>query len=129
MSEYKRLEEAIESIQRQYKFGIDYSSGKDMTAICLVGDQAEAVIKALSEYKDLAKAEDRWIPVSERLPEEKYADEAGYVLCCHAYDPKWASKYTCHWSVVPENVRLGNTTHWRPLPEPPKSALQQIGGK
>lgn len=45
------IEKAIQTIQEQYKAGIDYSGGKDNTAICLLGEQAEAVIKALHEFR------------------------------------------------------------------------------
>ncbi|WP_020074079.1 hypothetical protein [Faecalispora sporosphaeroides] len=45
------IEKAIQTIQEQYKAGIDYSGGKDNAAICLLGEQAEAVIKALHEFR------------------------------------------------------------------------------
>lgn len=54
---FEDLTKAIEIIEQQYKVGIDYSKGADMTALCMVvGKQAEAVIKALSEYLELTKA-------------------------------------------------------------------------
>lgn len=54
---FEDLTKAIEIIEQQYKVGIDYSKGADTTALCMVvGKQAEAVIKALSEYLELTKA-------------------------------------------------------------------------
>ena len=60
------------------------------------------------------KAVQRWIPVTERLPENSNA-----VLCITRkgnpfvgrYDHKWN-----HWAVS-GSVTI---THWMPLPEPPK---------
>lgn len=65
----------------------------------------------------------RWIPVSERLP-----DENADVLCCrgnhigvlmdvYTYkgDGKWEDKYG-YWNYTD----IEGITHWMPLPEPPK---------
>lgn len=44
------IELAITNIQMQHKqIGIDYTESKDMTAVCLVGEQAEATILALQK--------------------------------------------------------------------------------
>ena len=44
------IEQAIAEINKQMKqIGIDYSKGEDMTAITLIGDTAETVIKSLQE--------------------------------------------------------------------------------
>lgn len=67
---------------------------------------------------------DSWISVTDRLPTEDDADESGYVLGCHAYDSKWAHKFTCQWDVVPNNVRLGNMTHWQRCPSMPEGVDQ-----
>lgn len=41
--------DTINEIRRQYQIGIDYSSGKDHTTICIFDEQAEAVIKAVNK--------------------------------------------------------------------------------
>lgn len=47
------LDRLIEDIQKQYKgIGIDYTNGKDMTAICFVGERADLILKALTEMRD-----------------------------------------------------------------------------
>ena len=47
------IEKTIEYIQKQFKgIGIDYTNGKDMTALCLLGESAEIVIEALREYAE-----------------------------------------------------------------------------
>lgn len=53
---FEEIKKAIESMQKQCEKDIDYTNDKDMTAICLLGEQAEKVIKALSEYMELKKA-------------------------------------------------------------------------
>ena len=42
------IEKAIKNIKKQYK-GIDYTSGKDITVLCIYDKQAEATIKALEK--------------------------------------------------------------------------------
>jgi len=72
------------------------------------------------------EAERRWIPVSERLPEDGVA-----VLVAFTENPKdidiLTAKYYKHyagfggldnwWNI--EGWHTGNVTHWIPLPEPP----------
>ena len=50
------IENAIEYIETNYKnIGIDYSNGKDHTAITLVGKQAELAIEAIKEKLEREK--------------------------------------------------------------------------
>lgn len=86
----------------------------------------ETVAKAVNDACILAVAalreqeERRWIPVTERLPEEKVNCIVHYK---HAYcdnDDYWAigicfydgEKFQIDWAY--------KVTHWMPLPEPPK---------
>jgi hypothetical protein len=60
------------------------------------------------------EAKNKWIPVTERLPEENTAviavDDNGNVFeCLYAYDG---------WDLWDDNTII--VTHWMPLPEPPK---------
>lgn len=62
------------------------------------------------------KAQQRWIPVTERLPEEDTV-----VLAC---DSENDMVVACYYKVgFMNNVDLrteSGITHWMPLPEPPK---------
>lgn len=67
--------------------------------------------------KDAAK----WIPVSERLPENR-----GDVLLCRKWwneirNPQmgWYNEVSRGWFDL-SNREIRNVTHWMPLPEPPK---------
>lgn len=71
-----------------------------------------------SEYEQL-KAERRWIPVSERLPDELvlvlvYCCEAECVGVAHFAANEW---YTPEPQVI--DIEAG-FTHWMPLPQPPE---------
>jgi len=57
------------------------------------------------------EAERRWIPVGERLPEEKQS-----VL---ALD-RTGTAYHWEYSKCLSNIFVGYYTHWMPLPEPPE---------
>ncbi len=45
----EQLEKAIKALENKEKIHIDYSNGKDLTAVILVGDEAEATIRALEK--------------------------------------------------------------------------------
>ena len=61
----------------------------------------------------------RWIPVSERLPEEAsdvIAVTANHLVLFAAYLPE----YSLWWS----NSMPIEVTHWMPLPEPPEQEVE-----
>ena len=61
----------------------------------------------------------RWIPVTERLPEER----KGVLIWERRYPlPYAAALFSDGWYIVGScGVRVAiNPTHWQPLPEPPK---------
>jgi hypothetical protein len=61
----------------------------------------------------------KWIPVTEKLPEEKHA-----VI---VWEPKYLNPYICvlsegDWYVFGGyGVKVYGVTHWMPLPQPPKA--------
>lgn len=60
------------------------------------------------------KAEGKWIPVTERLPEDDRQ-----VLACTKHGRAFSAHYDHKWKrwQVSHSVKI---THWMPLPEPPK---------
>lgn len=70
--------------------------------------------------KELEKPEERWIPVSERLPENGsdilvYCDdgEESRIVACNYDNGVW---FDCVFNTV---MVFKHITHWMPLPEPP----------
>lgn len=69
---------------------------------------------------DVAPVVNRWIPVTERLPEES----KGYIVCAH--DGHIERVTVVCWMVRQKSWFLTGrrsrwkVTHWMPLPEPPK---------
>ena len=80
----------------------------------------------------------RWIPVSERLPDKKgkYLALLEYVKCtmilnfsldfvvCDEYGFPTKEKKSCFYYYDDdwENIEVPEVTHWMPIPEPPKGA-------
>ena len=84
----------------------------DMTDIPDVKEFYAIAEKALREQE-----ERRWIPVTERLPEDNIPSTA--YLCWwrgHTHICKYWRTRKC----FEFNGRVVNVTHWMPLPEPPK---------
>lgn len=108
-------------------------SSADIALADMLADwQADIIRRMKAEHalnKRIAEleAERRWIPVSERLPEDGVA-----VLVAFTENPKdidiLTAKYYKHyagfggldnwWNI--EGWHTGNVTHWMPLPEPPE---------
>ena len=72
--------------------------------------------------RELEEAQ-RWIPVSERLPEVDTRVEifGGFEQTTHIgyyreNAKQWDSEDGCYW----HGKNFGLITHWRPLPEPPE---------
>ena len=97
-----------------------------------LGDHLDAAAAAL-EAADKAQ---RWIPVSERLPEYDPSKGANaYWIAKKTRNGEWQMKialYSDYGYVttvdIPQNVtwrdydfcQITNVTHWQPLPQPPK---------
>lgn len=64
--------------------------------------------------------EQKWIPVSERLPEDE-SDVLGYLRLGEEgriYPAHYAKGVW--WDCIFNTPATNTTTHWMPLPEPPK---------
>ena len=69
-------------------------------------------LRALIESSD-------WIPVSERLPEEREEVSVLYSDGVVSTNEIWNDEEKKYWSM--ENFIDSNITHWQPLPEPPEA--------
>lgn len=78
-----------------------------------------------AEVAELKKRQ-RWVPVSERLPNATDGDYFGMILVCWDGRKSEPKLHSCIETVTVgkmlELYRSGqwNVTHWMPLPEPPK---------
>lgn len=98
---YRDLERKVKALEADYVI-----SNRE-----LLVKQVE--ITALRAEIERLQAERRWIPVGERLPEEKQN-----VL---ALD-KTGTAYHWEYSRSLSNIFVSIYTHWMPLPEPPEGA-------
>jgi hypothetical protein len=98
---------------------------------------ANARIKELEAESARLKESNRWIPVTERLPEDKQL-----CLCVYNLWDKtpvidvfefrinppdiWCSGENSFWDYDSESgyFERNDVTHWRPLPEPPKEGAK-----
>ena len=114
-------------IEKEVQEAIGLLSGKsygthNLSCDCVFCKAIDLAITALKQYQG-------WIPVSERLP-----DDGTPVLITYVgiYDGKLYSDGVAIWSVEENGYNGGwlweldrsevavKTTHWMPLPEPPK---------
>lgn len=83
--------------------------------------EAASVIEMLSDHlRDVPKKVPRWIPVTERLPEES----GQYLICATENGITHISmaKYWRHFYLT-GRMAYWKITHWMPLPEPPKEEV------
>jgi hypothetical protein len=92
-------------------------------------DYATSFLPGLTEALSVAIEAlegERWIPVSERLPENEigYASSGGRIICAVGYDVfhdvffQDGSFWT--WDGQGDREKILGVTHWMPLPEGPK---------
>ena len=77
----------------------------------VIGELLDEIQRLQSRIAEL-EAEQRWIPVSERLPE---GNERIFV-----YVPPITYPQIATYDHLNKCFTRGNVTHWRPLPQPPK---------
>ena len=76
---------------------------------------------AQGEELSKLKAQQRWIPVTERLPED---DDDVLIMSSGSISMGYYSVYNEYWADY-INVYNSDVTHWMRLPEPPKEASKE----
>ena len=79
-----------------------------------IENMSEAYDKLSRHMDDLAALMPRWIPVTERLPEQN-----GTYLAFALEEENTMNFYDGHWMLYDTDYRR-YVTHWMPLPESPK---------
>lgn len=85
----------------------------------------EWIVKTCEEIIELRMTQ-RWIPISERLPEDRRVvlatDGESVLMASYADRIYYPPKFYCFgWSVLDgECLGLNWATHWMEIPEPPK---------
>lgn len=92
---------------------------KDDEAIHILSQRVLDLESLLSQEKE----RHRWIPVSERLPE----NDSDVLVILEKYKPesKWKRRTVALWDEpkglwFDEKCNVVNVTHWQPLPAPPE---------
>ena len=97
-------------------------ANEGLLMIYLEQELATELLQARQRIRELEEVQ-RWIPVSERLPEVDTRVEifGGFEQTTHIghyreHATQWDSEDGCYW----HGKNFGLITHWRPLPEPPE---------
>lgn len=120
------------------RHGEEYPSGDSK----LMTDAADAIeelqagekkflrnISAIEMENENLKRARRWIPVTERLPENKemvlcFTPVDGYMFVGFHFSYKWGSSTVSKWRIITAMRSTKDITkkvsHWMPLPEAPK---------
>lgn len=76
---------------------------------------SETCFRAADAIEELQSQLPKWIPVTERLPEEK-----GFYLVFSPLGIIGTAYFGAKWFVEDSRINVKNITHWMPLLEPPK---------
>ena len=81
--------------------------------------ELEAESERFTVHSDIERQDDKWIPVSERLPEKQkltigFTDNSAYVFFEIVNDDEMGLV------MYPYQNRKGTVTHWMPLPSTPE---------
>lgn len=88
------------------------------------------VAKVWDQLKDLppTEPEQRWIPVTERLPKPNEEDELGFIKAYLVQDGRWMDVARWDggfWVAWGYGIKLNNVTAWMPLPDPWKGEVDE----
>ena len=100
-------------------------------------DAIEDLIAALAASNEvIAKGKPRWIPATERLPEENqlvigFTPVDGYMFVGYYFSYMWGGKTETQWRIITSMRSTKDVTkrvtHWMPLPQPPKEGKKTDG--
>ena len=107
------MKPTTEEIIKALRFEAGIYVGSSTSAVCTAAaDRLEELETELSKLKE----QQRWIPVTERLPED---DDDVLIMSSGSISMGYYSVYNEYWADY-INVYNSDVTHWMPLPEPPK---------
>jgi hypothetical protein len=98
---------------------------RDMEAADAIEEEDMAFRHLERDYKELCAHLPKWIPVTERLPEDEEFvlvcnDDGLMMIAKHETETyEWYYKYTNYDFDIWENEEQGPVCYWMPLPEPP----------
>ena len=110
-----------ELIKRLRETSIDFGESDHVSVMMIeAADAIEDLITALTASNEvIAKSKPKWIPVTERLPEESGSClivDSGHVTEAF-YGKEWAGD---NWTDPVEMYMTFHPSHWMQLPQPPK---------
>ena len=87
-------------------------------ALCETIERLKKQVFDMSSLIGYYSEKTRWVPVTERVP-----DERDFYLAVTEDCEIWVCEFipsVNQWWIVPSDDWVQNVTHWQPLPEPPK---------
>ena len=84
----------------------------------LHGDEAAIAGMKREIERMVVAGKPRWIPVTERLPEER-TDVLAMTADCDIYVCDFLPSVRQFWTIPGDDLHIDDITHWMPLPEPP----------